>query len=249
VIEFSGRGILLDIEGTTSSISFVYDVMFPFVRRELNAYLEQNWGSDSLAAACDQIAVDAGHKSLTAWAGEVATAEQCRQLIEQEVIRLMDGDVKATGLKKLQGLIWKTGFESGEMQAHLYDDVAPAIKQWNEAGVDVRIYSSGSVQAQLLFFGHTIHGDLLPQFQGHYDTSTGPKREAASYTTIAKAFGQSPEKLLFLSDVPAELDAAAEAGLQVGLVERPGNAEVGTECTWPRLKEFGEIRLLYQPEA
>jgi enolase-phosphatase E1 len=243
VIEFSGKGILLDIEGTTSSISFVYDVMFPFVRREVNAYLQQKWGNESLAAACDQIAVDAGHASLAVWAGDSASDEQCRQLVEQEVIRLMDGDVKATGLKKLQGLIWKTGFESGEMQAHLYDDVAPAIQQWNEAGLDVRIYSSGSVQAQLLFFGHTIHGDLLSQFQGHYDTTTGPKREAGSYIAIAEAYGCTPGALLFLSDVPAELDAAAEAGYQVALVERPGNAAVGEECTLPRVKGFGEIRL------
>ncbi len=242
MIEFSGQGILLDIEGTTSSISFVYDVMFPFVRREVNSYLQQKWGCETLAVACDQIAVDAGHQSLAAWSGDDASCEQCQQLVEQEVIRLMDGDVKATGLKKLQGLIWKTGFESGEMQAHLYDDVAPAIKQWNDAGIDVRVYSSGSVQAQLLFFGHTIHGDLLRQFQGHYDTTTGPKREAGSYVAIAEAYGCAPEKLLFLSDVPAELDAAAEAGYQVALVERPGNAAVGEECTLPRVKGFGEIQ-------
>lgn len=233
MLTFSGRGILLDIEGTTSSISFVYDVMFPFVRRELDAYLRSHWGEPSLGAACEVIANDAGVPSLAAHSEQV----------KSEVLRLMDGDVKSTGLKQLQGLIWEAGFTSGEMKAHVYDDVPPAITAWSHAGLDIRIYSSGSVQAQKLFFGHTIVGNLLPLIRGHYDTTTGPKKEPASYTAIAAAFALPPQDILFLSDVPAELDAAKTASLQTGLVLRPGNAAVKPGRGHPEIHSFGEIRI------
>ncbi len=243
MIEFTGRGILLDIEGTTSSISFVYDVMFPYARRELGAYLRDNWDSTDLRETCDVIARDAGHKSLADWSGDEADEAAREKLVRDEVIRLMDDDVKATGLKQLQGLIWRSGFESGEMKAHLYDDVPPAIEAWNKAGRDVRIYSSGSIAAQKLFFGHTIVGDLLHLFRGHYDTTTGPKKESASYTTIAEDFDIPAAKLLFLSDVRAELDAARDAGFQTGLCMRPGNAEVAPGHGHPEIASFGEIVL------
>ncbi|MGI8981113.1 MAG: acireductone synthase [Pirellulaceae bacterium] len=233
MLPFSGRGILLDIEGTTSSIRFVYDVMFPFVRRELDAYLRSHWGEPALAAACDAIARDAGHPSIA------ASQEQ----VKAEVLRLMDGDVKATGLKQLQGLIWDSGFKSGEMKAHVYDDFPPALTKWNKAGLDIRIYSSGSVQAQRLFFGHTIAGNLLPLFRGHYDTTTGPKKEAASYAAIAAAFALPPREILFLSDVPAELDAATQAGLQTTLVLRPGNAAFKPDHGHPEIHSFAEVRI------
>ncbi|MDA1054232.1 MAG: acireductone synthase [Planctomycetota bacterium] len=198
MFEFAGRGILLDIEGTTSSASFVYDVMFPFVRRELKAYLSSNWGSESLNAACELVARDAGHASFAAWSSRAASDAERQQLVGDEIARLMDGDIKATGLKQLQGLIWKAGFESGELQAHVYEDVPAALTAWNEAGIDVRIDSSGSVAAQKLFFGHTIVGDLLRCFRGNYDTTTGPKKEAASYEQIASAFGLCAADILFI---------------------------------------------------
>jgi len=210
------QGVLLDIEGTTSSVSFVYDVMFPFARRELDAYLNKAWRTPECRAACEQIARDAGDESLAA----------NRDAVRDEVMRLMDGDIKATGLKQLQGLIWERGFQSGELLSHVYDDVPPALLRWNGSGLDVRIYSSGSIQAQKLFFGHTEFGNLLPQFRGHYDTTTGSKREAGSYTTIAAAFELPPSDVAFLSDVTAELDAARTAGMQTVLVLRPGNKPV-----------------------
>jgi enolase-phosphatase E1 len=121
-------------------------------------------------------------------------------------------------------LIWHSGFESGELKAHVYDDVPPALVAWNAVGKDVRIYSSGSVQAQKLFFGHTIAGNLLSQFRGHYDTTTGPKKDASSYQKIAADFQLPAGEVLFLSDIVAELDAARSAGMQAALVIRPGNA-------------------------
>jgi enolase-phosphatase E1 len=227
-MHFSGRGILLDIEGTTSSVSFVYDVMFPYVRKHLAFEVFMNWLEPEYIAAFDALARDAGHASLDDWLKPQRLSRdnplRAAELICQEVTRLMDADAKATGLKQLQGLIWKSGFESGELKAHVYADVPPALAAWNAAGKDVRIYSSGSVQAQQLFFGHTVAGNLLSWFRGHYDTTTGPKKSAASYRKIAAEFLVPPGEILFLSDVTAELDAAREAGMQTALVVRPGNA-------------------------
>lgn len=241
MIEFSGRGILLDIEGTTSSVSFVYDVMFPFARRELESYLHDNWNGDALNGACQLIARDTGADSFEAWCADLSNDQGRQQRVRDEIVRLMDGDIKATGLKQLQGLIWKSGFDSGEIQSHLYDDVPPALEAWNRTGLDVRIYSSGSIAAQKLFFGHTIVGDLLHQFRGHYDTTSGGKKEAVSYEKITAEFNLPPAEILFLSDVPAELDAAAEAGMQTGLCCRPGNAEVPTDCGHPEITDFSQV--------
>src|SRR5688500_12165433 len=244
---FTVRGVLLDIEGTTSSISFVYDVMFPFIRRELDVFLKDHWGQPQLMAAADQIAQDAGHENLRAMCDEQSARDdwQAQEVIRHEVTALMDKDAKTTGLKALQGLIWQAGFECGELLAHVYDDVPPALAAWNAAGKDVRIYSSGSVQAQKLFFGHTVAGNLLGQLRGHYDTTTGPKKEAQSYHQIAADIGLPPGELLFLSDIVAELDAARTAGMQTALVVRPGNAkgQAGTGQGHLEISSFDEIEL------
>ena len=240
-MQFQGQGILLDIEGTTSSVSFVYDVMFPMVRRELSSFLKQGWDDVDVQLACDQIAHDAGQRSLQTWAGD--DANQQRGRVETEVLRLMDDDVKATGLKQLQGLIWRRGFESGELEAHVYPEVADCLQGWRELGIDLRIYSSGSVQAQHLFFGHTQTGNLLPLFSGHYDTNLGPKKEAGSYAKIAVHFQLPPDRLLFLSDIVAELDAAREAGFQTCLCVRPGNAPVDPGHGHPRVENFNELKV------
>jgi len=225
---FSANGILLDIEGTTSSISFVYDVMFPFARRELDRFLAARWDDGEVGPVRQQMARDAGFASFELWM-EQSDAESPSEFLGRESIRLMDDDVKATGLKQLQGMIWQSGFESGELRAHVYEDVRPALEQWQRQGLDVRIFSSGSVQAQRLFFGHTIEGDLLAFFRGHYDTTIGSKREAASYRAIAGHFELEPTQLLFVSDVTAELDAAREAGMATALCIRPGNPDNGPD--------------------
>ncbi|QDU99263.1 acireductone synthase [Lignipirellula cremea] len=241
MIELTAQAVLLDIEGTTSSVSFVYDVMFPFVRRELEGYLAAAWEEPDLQQTCEQIAIDAGHASLDEWAGAEADAAARQALVRDEVVRLMDGDIKATGLKQLQGLIWRSGFDSGELQAHVYDDTPEALQHWSEARLDVRIYSSGSIAAQKLFFGHTIAGNLLPWFRGHYDTTTGPKKEPHSYAQIAQDFSLSPQEIVFFSDVVAELDAARTAGLQTVLLTRPGNAPVVGEHTHHTVSRFDEV--------
>ena len=234
------RGILLDIEGTTSSISFVYDEMFPFVRRKIDDFLSDQWSTKSVQECVPLLATDLGHASVDAWFGDRGENAQ-RRLVRDGVIGLMDADVKATGLKQLQGMIWKDGFESGELVAHVYDDVAPAIQAWHAQGIDVRIYSSGSIAAQQLFFGHCLAGDLLPLFKGHYDTTTGPKQEASSYQKIVADFGIQAGEILFISDVAEELDAAKTAGMQVLLSVRPGNKPVATADHYQVITTFADI--------
>ena len=244
-MKFSGRGILLDIEGTTSSVSFVYDVMFPYVRKHLTFEVFSNWMEPEYIEAFHAIARDAGHESLDALLKQEGLTREnplrAAELVCKEVTRLMDADVKATGLKQLQGLIWQSGFEGGELKAHVYDDVPPALAAWQAAGKDVRIYSSGSVQAQKLFFGHTVAGDLLPYVRGHYDTTTGAKKEADSYRKIAADFGLPPADILFLSDVVAELDAARAAEMQTALVVRPGNAAPPAAHSHPVVETFAGL--------
>lgn len=224
------RGILLDIEGTTSCIAFVMDVMFPLARKELRGVLDQHFDRADVVAARQQMEIDA-KRPLT-------TAEE----VALEAYRLMDSDVKATGLKQLQGIVWDDAFVRGELVAHLYDDVPVALRTWNAAGLDVRIYSSGSIQAQKKFFGYSVAGDLLPLLKGHYDTTTGGKKEAASYTKIAEAMQLSPSEILFVSDVVAELDAARAAGMQTRLSMRPGNP-VQPENDHLQITSFDQIQV------
>ena len=234
------QGILLDIEGTTSSISFVYDEMFPYVRDTLDSYLSENWDSPALVAALDKLAVDVDQDPKTWLSG---TAEQQQQTVAKAVIGLMDADVKATGLKELQGMIWMSGFQTGQLVAHLFDEVAECIQEWNASGKDVKIYSSGSIAAQKLFFGHSIAGDLLDQFSGHYDTTIGSKRDADSYRKISQKFDCEAEQIVFISDVVEELDAAKEAGLQTVLSVRPGNKPVSEDHGYLAIKSFAELEI------
>ena len=181
MIALAARGIrvvLLDIEGTTTPISFVHDVLFPYARARI--------GPEWHAA--------------------------------------MDRDEKSSELKRLQGLIWEQGYRAGELHGEVFADVAPAIRRWRAAGLRVAIYSSGSELAQRLLFGSTPDGDLTPLIDGFFDTSVGPKKVPASYAEIARRLGCAPREILFVSDVTAELAAAREAGCQVVLSVRPGNA-------------------------
>lgn len=237
------RGILLDIEGTTSSISFVYDEMFPFVRENVESFLKAQWKEESVQDCLPLLMTDLGHQQLTDWLSDEMTESAKQEQVRNALIQLMDGDVKATGLKQLQGLVWKDGFHSGQLVAHLFDDVAPAINNWTDAGIDVRIYSSGSISAQKLFFGHSVAGNLLDRLSGHYDTTTGPKKEASSYEQIAAEFPMSPSEILFVSDVVDELTAAAQAGLQAVLSLRPGNKPQGEEHNFRTIRSFDQIEL------
>jgi len=230
--------ILMDVEGTTSSISFVHDVMFPFARNHIAQFLKDSWGDPKLDACLEQLAADAGLESFPC----DGSPEETQRSVVGAVYDLMDRDAKVTGLKCLQGMIWKAGFESGELVSHVYPEVAGCLRDWHAGGLDLRIYSSGSIQAQKLFFAHTTAGDLLPLISGHYDTTSGGKKEAGSYSTIAAHVGAMPQRIIFVSDVAAELDAALEAGMQTVLSVRPGNAE--TDVTSHRaINGFDELNV------
>jgi enolase-phosphatase E1 len=235
VIVFDGRGILLDVEGTTSSISFVYDVLFAHAKAQVGEFLAAHSDDPLVRAAALGIAATAGLPPV-----DVGTAAG-RGQVALAAVDLMNRDVKDTALKALQGMIWRSGFVSGTLVAHVFDDVPPALAQWADAGLDVRIYSSGSIEAQRLFFGHTAAGDLTPHLRGHYDTTTGPKREAGSYTAIAADMGLEPRQILFVSDVGAELDAARQAGMATALAMRPGNRDPGGLFDHEPIASFAEV--------
>lgn len=217
--------LLLDIEGTTTSIAFVHDTLFPFARALLPAFLAARWDDPEVASEIALMASDA------------ATPEAAAQA----ALALMDRDVKDTGLKALQGRVWADGYASGALRGHVYPDVAPALARLSAAGVRLAIYSSGSVEAQRLLFGHSEAGDLSRHLCAHFDTTTGPKRAAASYEAIAGALGCAAGAILFLSDHPAELEAAAEAGLQVAALVRPGNAPLPEGHPFEILTDFTSI--------
>jgi enolase-phosphatase E1 len=200
------RAILTDIEGTTSSIAFVKEVLFPYARRALPGFVAAHGGEPEVRRWLDAVAEETGA------AGDDAVIATLQGWIDQ--------DRKHTALKALQGMIWRDGYRQGAYIAHVYDDAAAKLRAWHAAGHPLHIYSSGSVAAQQLFFGHSTAGDLTPLFSGWFDTETGAKREAASYRRIAGAIGRAPADILFLSDVVDELDAAREAGLATVLVDR-----------------------------
>jgi enolase-phosphatase E1 len=211
------RGVLLDVEGTTTPIDFVAGVLFPFARRRLRGYLDAHAGDPALASDLELLRSDYAAERMK---GESPPApEDPAALVEW----LMDRDRKSTGLKTLQGRIWEEGYRGGELRSVVYPDVPPALARWRRDGLRIAIFSSGSVRAQRLLFAHTAGGDLTPAIEAYFDTATGPKREPRSYQLIAEALGLDAGSLLFLSDVPAELDAALAAGLKTRLSLRPGN--------------------------
>jgi enolase-phosphatase E1 len=202
------RAIVTDIEGTTSSISFVKDVLFPFAHERLPAFIETHGDRPEVQFWLHQAAEEAG------------IVEAPRQEIIELLLRWIEQDRKSTALKALQGMIWQEGYESGEYQAHVYPEVSAKLHAWRAEGLHLYVYSSGSVPAQKLFFRYSEAGDLTPMFSGYFDTETGPKRERRSYELIADAIGELPAHILFLSDIVEELDAASAAGLRTGWLLR-----------------------------
>jgi len=204
------RGILLDIEGTTTPITFVYDVLFPFARRRIREYLPQA-DLESLKREHEEDLRQG--RNPPAWSAE--PVEYLQWLIDQ--------DRKSTPLKSLQGKIWLEGYERGELRGEVFQDVPRSLERWRQKEIDVRIFSSGSILAQRLLFSNTASGDLTVFMSGYFDTTTGPKNDPASYRQIADAFGIPASEIVFISDVTRELDAARQAGMQTLLCIRPGN--------------------------
>ena len=223
---------LLDVEGTIAPLTLTSEVLFPYARAHFLAFLEQHVDDPAvhadLALLAEENSSDSDPTSPTVCHPEVAAATEgtaFQNAALKYLFWLMDRDRKSTALKSLQGKIWKAGFESGELKGTLFDDVPDAFRRWS-ADALVAIYSSGSVEAQKLFFRHSTGGDLTPLISGYFDTRTGPKMEPASYAAIAASMDVAPEDVLFFSDAVRELDAASQAGCQTRLAVRPGNAPV-----------------------
>ena len=222
----SVRAVVTDIEGTTTSLSFVKDVLFPYARRAIPAYVRDH--ESELSKIIREVENITGKSAL-------GTTELAGILLQW-----MNEDRKITPLKDLQGMIWRTGYESGELRSHVYEDAVRALGRWHAAGLRLYGYSSGSIAAQKLLFGHTAEGDLRPLFSGYFDTTTGPKLESASYGKIATVLALPPRSVVFLSDHPGEVRAAAEAGLQSVLLAREATAQPGGTLA----RSFDEITLL-----
>lgn len=202
------KAIVTDIEGTTSSIAFVRDVLFPYARAALPRFLQEQHGRADVMHWIKMVAEENG------------LSASDLDGVTEILLQWIDQDRKHTALKALQGMIWVDGYAKATYKAPVYPDVEAALRRWHAEGIPLYVYSSGSVPAQKLFFAHTDHGDLCPLFSGHYDTEIGGKREAGSYVRIAGAIGVAAENLLFLSDIVEELDAARDAGWQTLLIDR-----------------------------
>jgi len=222
--------ILTDIEGTTSSITFVKDVLFPFSRKRLPAFIVSH--ADNL--------------QVQHWLHEAAKEANLIAASQQEMIELLqswiDQDRKATSLKALQGMIWEEGYRAQEFQAHIYEDAARCLRRWYDEDFRLYVYSSGSVKAQKLFFQHTEAGDLTNIFSDYFDTEIGHKREINSYRTIAAKIGELPQQILFLSDIKEELDAAHHTGMHTFMLCRPPSQCEKNEVH-PYGQSFDEIDL------
>ena len=225
------RYVLCDIEGTTTSIAFVYQTLFPYFLAHF----------DQVQAAQDQAWVQAELARVRATVLE----EENRQIDDQEALAYLcqwvNQDRKHPALKSLQGQIWEQGYRSGQLKGHLYPDVPTNFQAWRARGLEIGIYSSGSVAAQRLLFGHSDYGDLCPLLSHYFDTAVGSKREASSYAQILAHIAYGPEEVLFLSDVPAELAAAHSLGLRVVQLLRP---DVQPDATWPQAKDFDQVSQL-----
>ena len=223
--------IITDIEGTTTPIAFVHDVLFPYARARLPDFLRAHARRADVAqemAEIERLAPDSDPLAvLQDW---------------------MDADAKIGPLKALQGMIWAEGYADGSLKGQLYADVAPVLRRWHSAGVRLFVYSSGSVAAQKLLFRHSVAGDLEGLFSGFFDTGVGPKREAASYASIARALGLPAGEILFLSDVVQELDAAAAVGFRTCQLVRPQDGTAAA-ATHARATDFGDVARLASGKA
>ncbi|RON38461.1 acireductone synthase [Pseudomonas brassicacearum] len=209
------KAILTDIEGTTSAVSFVFDVLFPYAAKHLPDFVRQNAARADVAEQLDAVRRDTNEPN--------ADFERVIDVL----LNWIAEDRKATPLKALQGMVWEQGYQAGELKGHVYPDAVEALKRWHQDGFNLFVYSSGSIQAQKLIFGCSQAGDLSPLFSGYFDTTSGPKRDAKSYERITQAIGLDASQILFLSDIVEELDAAHTAGMATCGLARKGGELAG----------------------
>lgn len=223
------KAILTDIEGTTSSLSFVKDVLFPYARAHLCDYLRMHSESPDVVEQLQAVGQEAGR--------EFSLDEAIAQLE-----RWIDEDRKITALKSLQGMVWEAGYRNGDFTGHMYEDAVRNLREWQAKGIRLYVYSSGSVYAQKLLFGFSDYGDLTSLFSGYFDTHIGHKREVSSYEAIASAIGERAGDILFLSDIQEELDAARSAGMQTRWLVREAKSIVPA-ASHSQVRDFDAISL------
>ncbi|MBO0859720.1 MAG: acireductone synthase [Chloracidobacterium sp.] len=248
--ESSASLILLDIEGATTPIDFVYKTLFPFARARVGDYLARNWDAPEVQAHLAQLRdegsadISQGLNPPNPAAPAAIEGESASEQIERAVAYihwLMDRDRKSTPLKAIQGKIWQEGYQAGELLSEVFDDVPPAFARWRRRNKLICIYSSGSELAQKLLFAHTTAGDLTDYIYRYFDTTIGHKIEEESYRRIAEELRLSPTEILFISDVIAELDAARAAGMKTILAIRPGNRPVEDRVNHPAVDSFASL--------
>jgi enolase-phosphatase E1 len=238
------RAILLDIEGTTTPIAFVTGVLFPYARKHLRSHLIDHAREPEYEAVFARLREE--HQSALQSGEPVPTWIESSPDARLEAVAgfvewLMDRDRKSTGLKELQGRIWEDGYRKGELVGEVFPDVAPALRGWHDRGLQAGIFSSGSVLGQQLLFRHSSAGDLTGLLRWHFDTHIGAKADADSYRRIASEAGMKADEVMFLSDITRELDAARDAGMQIRLVIRPGNAPVSNAQDYAVVRSLDEV--------
>jgi 2,3-diketo-5-methylthio-1-phosphopentane phosphatase len=235
ILPRDGKHLLLDIEGCTTAISFVKDTLFPYILEHLDVYLNALQPTE-YTSLVEQLSRD-----LTSEQKAEVDINDCASMIRF----MVKNDLKLASLKGLQGQMWTSGYERGDLKGHVYSDVVHMLQWMQSHGVKVYIYSSGSVQAQKLLFGYSSHGDLCEFLEGHFDiTTSGNKTISSSYLSICQSLNISPSDLVFCSDAEAELEAAKEAGVgQTIMTVRPGNAPLTAKAQKAYPKVFSLLQL------
>ncbi|XP_048731965.1 enolase-phosphatase E1-like [Ostrea edulis] len=242
------KALIVDIEGTTTPIGFVKETLFPYVEENVESFLKKRFSEEETKADIAALQELAAKDKADGVAGVVEIPKEGSEgdivtAVVKNIKWQMDGDRKTTALKQLQGHIWREGYKTGKIKAELFEDVGPALQQIVDEGINVYVYSSGSIESQKLLFGNTEEGDLLELFTDFFDTTTGDKKEAASYKKITEKIGVSAEEILFLTDMPNEATAASQAGLRSALVARDGNEDLTEEDfqNFLVIESFGEL--------
>lgn len=233
------KAILLDIEGTTTPIDFVHKTLFPFAKNKIGEYVAENFDAIGLE-------IELLKKEYKKDFSEQIYGRDFREDKPETIVDylkfLIETDRKSTPLKSLQGKVWQAGYESGEIESVIFEDVPRAFERWKSEEKRIAIYSSGSVLAQKLIFKYSNFGDLTNYISNYFDTNTGHKRETESYVKIAHALNHPPKRVAFVSDILQELDAAKTAGFETFLSIREGNAETMNQAKHRPIHSFDEIR-------
>lgn len=223
------KAIVTDIEGTTSSIDFVHQVLFPYSTKALPEYVRKHAQNEEIATIITEVKQ------------EIQQLDADLEVVITTLLNWIAADKKITPLKSLQGFIWEDGFKNNHFQGHLYEDAYCNLVQWYQSGIKLYVFSSGSVKAQKLLFGYSQYGDLNYLFTSNFDTKIGNKKSVAAYQSIAQKIAFPPSEILFLSDVIAELDAAADAGYQTLVLDRQQN--ISSSNNHSVVTDFDAIKL------